>query len=75
MNLFFFLLSLLIPTFAFEYQDIVLQPLPNKSGDPAVLYYIQGADINTSSYVEITSRIQQQVSFPLWVGLPQMVID
>ncbi len=67
----FRLSSLLVLAAAWE--DIILPPLSGRTGNPAALIYIQGADIPTSSYVEITNQIQRLAPFPLYVAIPQMM--
>lgn len=68
----FYNILLLLPLLVIsQYNDIILQPLSEKSGPISVLYFIQGAELSTSQYIQILSLLQKKVDFPLWVGIPQ----
>mmetsp|Transcript_24346 Transcript_24346/g.35707 ORF Transcript_24346/g.35707 Transcript_24346/m.35707 type:complete len:589 (+) Transcript_24346:59-1825(+) len=64
-------LSLSIAHIVYGWDDIILQPPSTKNGPTSVLFFAQGADIETSQYVDILGQLQQAVDFPLWVGIPQ----
>ncbi len=34
-------------------------------------HFFKGADLATSQYVKIMTSLQNEVDFPLWVGIPQ----
>lgn len=53
------------------YEDVILKPPTSKTGTVVVLYFGQGADIKTSQYVKIMTTLQNALTFPLWVGIPQ----
>jgi hypothetical protein len=44
-------------------------------GNPALLVFIQGAQIPNYRYIPIMSAIQQSAPFPLHVVLPEFLID
>lgn len=66
---------LLLVTCVAAWDDIILSPPQDKRGDPAMLYFIQGAQIKTSQYTSILSLLQSKVDFPLWIGIPQCPLD
>jgi len=51
--------------------DVVLHPNPLKKGPVSVMYFAQGADIETEQYRKIMTSLQNAVDFPLWVGIAQ----
>lgn len=51
--------------------DIIIPPPVKKSGPVAVLYFAQGADIETEQYRMTLTTLQDTVHFPLWVGIAQ----
>lgn len=57
------------------YEDIILKPPTSKTGTVVALYFGQGADIKTSQYVKIMTSLQNILTFPLWVGIPQCPQD
>ncbi|GMH99340.1 hypothetical protein TrST_g3567 [Triparma strigata] len=70
----FITLLLLLP-FSLAWDDVILSPPEGKNGEPKALYFAQGADISTDQYSSILSLLQEKVSFPLWVGIPQCPAD
>jgi hypothetical protein len=57
------------------WDDIVLTPPSGKSGPVGVIYFAQGADLETKQYTKIMTKLQNAVNFPLWVGIPQCPMD
>jgi hypothetical protein len=51
--------------------DVILSPSPLKKGPVSVIYFAQGADIETEQYRKIMTSLQEAVDFPLWVGIAQ----
>lgn len=67
-----FCASILVTTCVIRaWDDVILSPPTEKTGPVSVVYFAQGADITTDQYTKIMSRLQQEVDFPLWVGVPQ----
>ena len=55
--------------------NLILDPLPGKTGEPAALIFLVGAYCQQEQYVSHLKSIQQKVPFPLWVGIPHIVGD
>lgn len=69
-----FLLAVIL-VIAQAWDDIIISPPSGKTGTVSVLLFAQGAQIKTSQYSEILSLLQESVSFPLWIGIPQCLSD
>ncbi|KAJ3328443.1 hypothetical protein HDU76_009960 [Blyttiomyces sp. JEL0837] len=52
-----------------------LQPPAGKIGTPVGLIFIQGASIQNKRYIDFATAIQNAVSFPLHVALPEFALD
>lgn len=52
-----------------------LSPPSGKSGTPVGLIFIQGAQINHNRYTDFLTALQNSVSFPLHIALPEFLFD
>lgn len=55
--------------------NIVMEPLPGKTGEAAGLIFIIGAYCEQAMYMDHLKAIQEKVPFPLWVGIPHIIHD
>jgi hypothetical protein len=53
------------------WDDLVLPPLPGKTGSPVALLFGQGAGIATDLYGPLGLALQEAAPFPLWFSSPQ----
>lgn len=55
--------------------DIILPALQGKTGPTVALFFAQGASIGTAQYKSLLQHLQEEVPFPLWIGIPQCMED
>jgi hypothetical protein len=52
-----------------------LSPLEGKKGKAAALIFLIGDKCDHEAYVDQLKMIQENVPFPLWVGIPKIIDD
>jgi len=52
-----------------------LQPLHGKKGEAAALIFLIGDKCDQKAYINQLKMIQNNVPFPLWVGIPKIIDD
>jgi hypothetical protein len=52
--------------------DVILPPDSSKTGPEGFIIFMQGADIEASTYVPLLKMLQQKVPLKLWVGVPDL---
>ena len=55
--------------------DVILQPDSSKTGPEGFLIFMQGADIEASTYVPLLKMLQTKSSLKLWVGIPDLFMN
>jgi len=55
--------------------NVIMEPLPNKTGEPAALIFIIGAYCEQKAYMDHLRAIQEKVPYPLWVAIPHIIGD
>ena len=70
------LLLALLPAIAVGDESFFLKPPPGKLAGPEIaLVIVQGASSPTAGYRSVAEAIQNATELPVWVGVPQFLLD